>query len=271
MYVVHETHRLLEIHSPAAGNKHIFKFMTTMSLAICGFSALSIIVGIACVIFEWPSAGDYLSGGGLFGFCGFLGTVFGIVGLRTCHDMTLRFDGDAECLIVSHNKTERRIPFADIIKAETFDDGNDSVVYALRILVRDSDMPVQSNDREYQDDAKLQEMAEKINRFLRLYRPDDVSINLADADLATMAKGIMSNLWHEMQAVSAPAPTTSPRDGAVWFVCPACGKGTDDVGGPPPYECGACSRDGDPVHLQDHTPGRMIPGHDTAVREGEPE
>ncbi|HZZ82278.1 MAG TPA: hypothetical protein VFE62_27520 [Gemmataceae bacterium] len=259
MQILHDTHWLLELHSPAAASKHIFVIMTFTSLGVSEFAALSIILGIAYLMLEMPAAADFLSGGGLFGFCGFLGTVFGFVGLRTCHDMNLRFDGDSECLIVSHNKTERRIPFGDIIKAEVFDDGSDSVVYALRIVVRDSDKPVQPNDRDYQDDAKLKAMADKINSFLRMYRPDDVSINLADADLATMAKGIVTNLWHGTPAAPASPPASvTQREGAVWFVCPECGKGTDDVCGPPPYECRTCRQDSVPVHLKDHTPGRMI-------------
>ena len=167
------------------------------------------------------------------------------------------FGSKTRCLIVRSKPANN--PFSRILKP-TYDDGDDSVVYVIRLRLQDPGEEIKLNDRLMQPHYELKELADKINRFLNKYRPGVESIDLADADLVTMAKGMLANLWRDATtdapAVEKPAPVI--RDGDVLFVCPECGYQTDHPGDQPPFECAHCSKLDNVVLLQDRTPGRTV-------------
>jgi hypothetical protein len=260
MYVTHESRDLLVIHSPASTSRMVYTVLMGIGGVLLCLGGLGLAAGLVLLTCGQPFA-DYLNGGGFAGILGVLLAGGGWLGYRAAQDTDFHFDGKAECLTVRRRSGERTIPFSRIRRAEVFDAGDDCVAYALRLSLRDPAEELTMNDRLHRDAAVFQPLAERINRFLKRFRPEEVNINLAQADLLTMAKGILSNLWHgvpEVPPAAAPAPAPVVRDGLVLFVCPECGFETDDPGTQPPYPCTRCSRPEAAVYLQDRTPGRTV-------------
>jgi hypothetical protein len=257
MEITHDSRDLLVIHSSGATAKVIGGIIAGFGVLLCVLTAVALLeelmdeVPIVDAVLQaiFVAAGGLVIGG------------LGVVVFLLAKDTDYRFSGTQMQLIVRWRRGAFAVPFARIVKAETFDGGEDSVGYGLRLKLRDPSEMLDMTDYLKRDDTQPKMLAARINRFLKMYQDeyDDVSIDLADMDVATMAKGILNNLWGGAPS-KLPGAQTAPaqHDGPVLFVCPECGWQTDQPVGPPPYECGRCSADGDVVHLQDRTPGRAL-------------
>jgi hypothetical protein len=199
------------------------------------------------------------------------GLVIGAIGaLNFCfaRHRDYHFRAKEMLLQVRGRNGDSTIPFARIVKAVVVDDGSESIGYALKLNLRDPVEELDLTQHLHNYDTELKQLADKINRFLRFHKdePEEVSIDLADTDLATATKTILTNLWYgtpdkppdaATQEAVKPSPAVM-RDGDVLFVCPECGFQTTDPGDKPPYECDRCRRTGTMVLLQDRTPGRAL-------------
>jgi hypothetical protein len=258
MRILHDARDLLVIHSSARRRKLIASLMMAMG-AVLVLVAVGYLVGafVLGADLEQASAGTI--------FLGSSGLVIGGIGALNFYfasDKVYHFRGKEMQLLVRLQRGEYAVPFERIAKAVVVDDGGDSIGYALKLKLRDPAEEMDLTQRLRQDDAELKALADRINRFLKFHKDDleDVSIDLADADLATAAKALWTKLWHGTPAMPAehepPAPVV--REGEVLFVCPECGFQTGTPGAQPPYECERCHAAGAVVLLQDRTPGRTI-------------
>jgi hypothetical protein len=256
MHIVKKTPDLLVVHSPASKLRTVLRVGIALGAMLGMMAGVCLIVGVALLFMEQPDSDAFL-GAVVIGVFAALFAVGSWFGLRAAKDKYFHFDGKSETLHVRWRGGEDIIPFARIIRAEVFDDGDDNVAYALRLKLREPDATVTMSIWREQEDYHLKELADTINRFLDHFRPP--SIDLAESDVLTMAHQFLNNVLYGAPK-DIPAAHTAPavRDGPVLFVCPKCGEHTNDPRGSPPYECGRCSTLYEPVHLQDRTPGRTV-------------
>ncbi len=187
MHVVHESRRLLEIHSPAVVSWLQFVGIRNVSVTLCMLSAFCLVTSILYPEFPRPIL-DLIAAGVVCGVFGVLGVLASMDDRLACH-MNLRFDGDSECLVVTRTlgngstKQVQRIPFSRIVRAEVFVEGDDdNFGYALRIVIGDPTEEIRTNDWLRNADA-FELLADRINRFLESYRSNETNIvDLTEAE-----------------------------------------------------------------------------------------
>jgi hypothetical protein len=255
MYIIHQSRDLLVVHSPATMSRIIFAIMLAIGAMLCAAAGICLVLYLLDILGGATTSG-YLGGAAGFGFFGVILVVGGCFGFRSAHDRDFIFDNQVACLIVRWRTGERTIPFARIQCAEVFDDGVDTVAYALRLRLYDPREDLKLNDRLHRDTVALQALADKINRFLNVVEKRPMVSTVGD--VITKTRELISDLWYGPP--SEPPVPVEPvvRDSPVLFACPACAWQTDEPVGPPPYTCEQCQVSGKEVFLQDRTPGRTL-------------
>jgi hypothetical protein len=253
MKILHDSPDLLVIHSSARKRKIIFALMA----ALGGLLGVAALASAVTELITGKAIDDAVLSAGCVASGALMVAGFGTLGLFFARDADYHFYGKDQRLIVRWQNGQRAIPFARIVKAKAEDYGSDSFAYMLELKLRNPPEEMILTKQSHCNDAALKPLADKINHFLKAHKdePEGVSIDLADAGLGTMAKEVLTNLWHGPSA-KPPAPVV--REEPVLFVCPQCGLQTNYPKGPPPYECERCQAAGEQVFLQDRTPGRTI-------------
>jgi hypothetical protein len=161
MNITHDSSDLLVIHDSVKWNKTLFAVIAAFGGLLCLAAIVLVALGV--------SNGEGIGGAAAcVGFAGLACTALGVYLFGLTRDTDYHFCDKEQRLLVRWRNGEKAIPFARIVKADVFDEGDETVAYALRLTLRDPQEVMVLNAYHRLGDAKLKALAERINRFLKV-------------------------------------------------------------------------------------------------------